>query len=133
VAVCAHIKPSGDRCRAQPMRGEQWCYVHHPDFSEKRAEASRRGGKRGGRGRPQAELANIKERLADLAEEVLAGEVDKGVAAVASQILNVYIRAVIAELIRAVIAELQVREQLELVGRLEALEEALERGNRWGA
>jgi hypothetical protein len=44
--------------------------------------------------------------------------VDKGVAAVASQILNVYLRAVSVEL--------AVREQLELTERLEALEETLE-------
>jgi hypothetical protein len=52
------------------------------------------------------------------------------VAAVASQVLNVYLRAVSVEL--------KAREQLELVERLESLEEALERktgngGRRWRA
>jgi hypothetical protein len=59
---------------------------------------------------------------------VLAGEVDKGVAAVASQILNVYLRAVSVEL--------KAKEQLELVERLEALEEGLEQRKgerRYGA
>ena len=55
-------------------------------------------------------------------------------AAVASQVLNVYLRAVSVEL--------KAREQLELIERLEALEEALEQnqanaprggGTRWGA
>ncbi len=53
---------------------------------------------------------------------------DKGVAAVASQVLNVYLRAISVEL--------KAREQLELTERLEALEEALghEGGSRsWGA
>lgn len=53
---------------------------------------------------------------------------DKGVAAVASQILNVYLRAISTEL--------AVREQLELVERLEALERSVEttEGSRaWGA
>jgi len=74
-------------------------------------------------------LADIKRRLSDLATDVLEGRQDKGVAAVASQVLNVYLRAVSVEL--------KAREQLELIGRLEALEEALRAegkgGRRWGA
>ena len=124
MAACSFIKPSGERCRARPMRSEQWCYVHHPDLEAKRRAASRKGGHRGGRGRPQTELANIKARLSDLADDVLEGRQDKGVAAVASQVLNVYLRAVSVEL--------KVREQLELIERLEALEAGLEqrRGDR---
>jgi hypothetical protein len=78
--------------------------------------------------RNQRELASIKTRLSDLADDVLAGEVDKGVAAVACQVLNVYLRAVSVEL--------KAKEQLELVERLEALEEALEQPKgerRYGA
>jgi hypothetical protein len=60
---------------------------------------------------------------------VLEGRQDKGVAAVASQVLNVYLRAVSVEL--------KAREQLEIVERLEALEESLQPegkgGRRWGA
>jgi hypothetical protein len=109
------------------MKGYPTCYGHRPDLAEERRRNATKGGKRGGRGRSQTELADIKQRLSDLAADVLAGEVDKGVAAVASQILNVYLRAVSVEL--------KAREQQELTERLEALEEALERrgGNRWGA
>ena len=49
---------------------------------------------------------------------MLEEKVDRSVAAVASQILNIYLRAVSVEL--------KAREQLELTERLEALEEALE-------
>ena len=124
---CSAITDKGGRCRALPMRGEQYCYVHHPDHVEERRRHGARGGKRGGRGRPQAELADIKARLSDLADDVLEGSVDKGVAAVASQVLNVYLRAVSVEL--------KAREQLELIERLEALEAALEQkgDRRWGA
>jgi hypothetical protein len=46
------------------------------------------------------------------------------VAAVASQVLNVYLRAVSVEL--------KVREQTEIIERLEALEaQAQNRGSRW--
>jgi len=50
---------------------------------------------------------------------VLEGAVDRSDAAVVGQLLNTYIRAVSVEL--------KAREQLELIERLEALEEGLER------
>ena len=135
MARCAAIKPNGERCKVEAMPDAEWCWSHHPDYEEARRQRASRGGKRGGRGRPQArELAGIKERLADLADGVLADDpekrVDKGVAAVASQVLNVYLRAVSVEL--------KAREQQELIERLEALEQAVEtrrggRGTPWGA
>jgi hypothetical protein len=128
LAKCSGITQAGTACKGIPIDGSSYCYVHHPDHAEERRRHGARGGKRGGRGRPQAELADIKRRLSDLADDVLAENVEKGVAAVASQILNVYLRAVSVEL--------SVREQLELVERLEALEGAAEQekgGRRWGA
>jgi hypothetical protein len=53
---------------------------------------------------------------------VLTGEVDKGVAAVASQVLNV--------LLRAISVETKLKERLELVQRLEALEAGLDQNKR---
>jgi hypothetical protein len=117
------------------MRDSEWCLNHDPDRAEENKRRSSKGGKRGGRGRPQVELTNIKTQLQDLADSVLAGETERSSAAVVSQILNVYLRAVSVEL--------QVKEQLELLGRLEALEEAsgdgkkAKQGNlggsKWGA
>jgi hypothetical protein len=123
---CTAIKPSGERCKVRAIEGSEWCWNHDPAHAEERRRHGSRGGKRAGRGRPQAEVVGIKQRLSDLADDVLTGEVDKGVAAVASQILNVYLRAVSVEL--------AVREQLEITERLEALEETLESrkgANRW--
>ena len=130
MSACSGIRADGGRCQAQAMRNSEWCINHHPDRSEVRRRRASKGGKRGGRGRPQAELADIKRRLSELADDVLEGRQDKGVAAVASQVLNVYLRAVSVEL--------KVREQQELMERLEALEEQLEAkagngGRRWGA
>jgi hypothetical protein len=128
MALCSGIRADGGRCRAQAMRDSAYCIGHDPDQAEARRRRASKGGRRGGRGRPQAELGDIKRRLSDLADDVLEGRRDKGVAAVASQVLNVYLRAVAVEL--------KAREQLELVERLEALEGAMERnrgGNRWGA
>jgi hypothetical protein len=125
---CTAIKPSGERCKVRAIEGSEWCWNHDPAYAEERRRHGSRGGKRGGRGRPQAELANIKQRLSDLADDVLAGRVAKGTGAVVSQVLNVYLRAVSVEL--------KAREQLELIERLEALEAALERNKehrRYGA
>jgi hypothetical protein len=122
---CTAIKASGERCKGRAIEGSEWCWNHNPDHADERRRHGAKGGKRGGRGRPQAELANIKERLSELADDVLEEKVDRGVGAVVSQILNVYLRAVSVEL--------KVREQTEIIDRLEALEEGLEqnRGSRW--
>ena len=128
MSVCSGIRADGGRCQAQAMRNSEWCINHHPDQAEVRRRRASKGGKRGGRGRPQAELADIKRRLSDLADDVLEGRQDRGVAAVASQVLNVYLRAVSVEL--------KVQEQRDLLERLEALEERLSQnggGRRWGA
>ncbi len=126
---CAAIKANGERCKAEAMPDAEWCWSHHPDQAEARRRRASKGGKRGGRGRPQAELSGIKQRLSDLADAVLEERIDKGVGAVASQVLNVYLRAVSVEL--------KAREQGELIERLEALEEAAQTqnrgGKRWGA
>ena len=126
MAKCSGITQAGTACKGIPIDASGYCYAHHPDHADERRRHGSRGGKRGGRGRPQAELSDIKRRLSDLADDVLEGRQDRGVAAVASQVLNVYLRAVSVEL--------KAREQAELIERLEALEEAQSRGGkRWGA
>ena len=126
MTLCSGIRADGGRCKAQAMRNSAFCIGHDPDQAEARRRRASKGGKRGGRGRPQAELRDLKRRLSDLADDVLAGKVNRSSAAVAGQLLNTYIRAVSVEL--------KAREQLELIERLEMLEEALaQKGNRYGA
>jgi hypothetical protein len=122
MTLCAGIKADGGRCGAQAMRNSQWCINHDPDKAEARRRRASKGGKRGGRGRPSAELARLQARFEDLAEKVLAGDVERGVGAVAGQLLN-GARACVRDALAA-------REQEELVARLEALEEALEANTR---
>ncbi len=125
MSLCSGIKADGGRCRAQAMRASEWCIGHDPDQVEARRRRASKGGKRGGRGRPQAELSDVKRRLSDLVDDVLEGRKDRGDAAVAGQLLNTYIRAVGVEL--------KVREQQEIVERLEELEEGLrQRGGGFG-
>ena len=126
MTLCAFIKPGGDRCGATAMKGYSTCYGHRPDLADERKRNASRGGRAGGRGRPSSDLAPLKRRLEDLAEDVLEGNVERGNAAVASQIYNV--------LLRAVSVEMKVKEQQELEERLAELETMLgQRGQqRWG-
>jgi hypothetical protein len=123
---CAATKRDNSPCTATVEPPHRFCWWHDPANADKR----RRSASKAGKSKPSRELAGIKQRLSNLADDVLAGEVDRGVAAVAAPALNVYLRAVSVEL--------TVREQLELVERLESLEEALETktgngGRRWRA
>ena len=118
MALCSGIKADGGRCKAQAIRGSSYCVGHDPDHVEARRKRASKGGKRGGRGRPQVELSNVKTQLQDLADGVLDGSIDRADASVVGQLLNI--------ILRAVTVDLQVREQLELVERLEAVEQTLE-------
>jgi hypothetical protein len=127
LASCAAITQAGTACKGIPIDG-QWCYVHHPDRTEERRRHGSKGGKRGGRGRPIAELASLRDENADIRRRLLDGELLPNVAAVAVQSINTDIRAVGAAM--------KAREQEELTERLTSLEEALghEEGSRsWGA
>ena len=116
---CTATKRDGSPCTLPSYGSDGLCWAHDP----KNAERRRRGLSRGGKSKPSKELVSIKQRLSNLADDVLEGRQDKGVAAVASQVLNVYLRAVSVEL--------KVNEQLELIERLESLEEVL-KGRRAG-
>jgi hypothetical protein len=124
MALCSGIKADGGRCKAQAIRGSAYCVGHDPDQAEARRRRASKGGKRGGRGRPIAELGTLRDENADIRRRLLEGELAPNVAAVAVQSINTDIRAVGAAL--------KAREQEELIGRLEALEGALEqrKGNR---
>jgi hypothetical protein len=119
MARCAGITAAGERCKAEAIPDEQWCWNHHPDHEQARRRRASKGGKRGGRGRPVTELANLRDENAELRRRLLEGELAPNVAAVAVQSINTDIRAVGAAL--------KAREQEEFMGRLEELEAGLER------
>ena len=125
---CAGIRADGGRCRAEAMPEAEWCWNHHPDYEQARRRRASKGGKRGGRGRPIAELGTLRNENAQIRRRLLEGELLPNVAAVAVQSINTDIRAVGAVM--------KAREQEELVERLEGLEEALEQRkgeHRYGA
>jgi hypothetical protein len=125
MSVCSGIRADGGRCKAQAIRDSDWCFNHHPDYEQARRRRASKGGRRGGRGRPVAELGTLRDENADIRRRLLEGELLPGVAAVAVQSLNTDIRAVATTL--------KAKEQEELEARLEALEAQLERGARRGA
>ena len=122
MAKCTAITRGGDRCKGIAIDSSGYCYAHHPEHADARKRAAQRGGKRGGRGRPIAELGSLRDENADIRRRLLEGELLPNVAAVAVQSINTDIRAVGATL--------KAREQEELIERLEALETVLEQRKR---
>ena len=128
MAKCSGITQAGTACKGIPIDGSAWCYVHDPDHAEERRRHGARGGKRGGRGRPQAELTDIKNRIRAMVEDVRNGTVDRADAAVCGQLYNT--------LLRAISVELKVAEQKDILERMHELEAMLEQkngGRTWGA
>ena len=118
---CAAQKRDGAQCTTIVKPSQTYCYQHDPT----RAAERKRNASRAGKSKPSRELAQIKARLSELADDVLEGRVDRGVGAVASQILNVYLRAISVET--------KVKEVEELEERIRALEESEGEGWREGA
>jgi hypothetical protein len=127
LAKCTAITRGGTRCKGVAIDGSGYCYAHSPDHAAERRRAARKGGKRGGRGRPVAELGALRVENAEIRERLLEGELLPGVAAVAIQSINTDIRAVSAAL--------KAREQEELEARLGELEQliAARKDRTWGA
>jgi len=124
MSLCSSIRADGGRCKAQATRSSSFCIGHDPERADDRRRRASKGGKRGGRGRPQAELADIKKRLLLLTDAVLDGSQDRASAAVASQLLNT--------VIRCCGLELKVREVDELEARMGEMEEIIERQRQRG-
>ena len=118
MSLCSGIRADGGRCGAQAIRSTEFCVNHHPDYADARRRRNSKGGKRGGRGRPTSELARLGARFEELADKVLEGEVERGITAVAGQLLN-GARACVRDGLAA-------REQEELISRMEQLEQDIE-------
>lgn len=123
MARCSGTTRDGGQCTAIVKGSQTYCYQHDPARSEER----RRNASRAGRSKPSKELSEVKGRLRELAEDVLAKRVNRADAAVAGQLFGTFIRAATAEI--------KIKEVLELEARLEELERAAEGqrgGKRWG-
>jgi len=122
--VCSGIKRDGTKCTATVEPPQEYCWWHDPANADKRRRAASRGGKGAG-GR---EIRDLKKRLSGVIDAVLEGSQDKGRAAVAIQGFNA-LRGVLE-------LERRIKEQEEILERIESLErsaEAAQRGRAWGA
>src|SRR5215207_9293819 len=128
MASCAGINAQGNRCKTKAMQGSSWCFNHSPDHEEARRQRASKGGRRGGRGRPLVEVAELREQLEELYELVLSGETEPKVGTVLNQVVNT--RA------RLIDTALRAREQEVLEQRVQELEDLLDdkkqKAVRWG-
>jgi hypothetical protein len=122
--VCRATKRDDSPCTAPATGPDGYCWAHDPAHADQRRRMASKAGKSKGNG----EIASLKKQLKDLAAGVLDGSVDRRRAAVANQIHNT--------LLRAIEQERRMRELEEIAGRLEEVEETLQRrkdDNRWPA
>jgi hypothetical protein len=118
---CLGTKRDNSPCTVTVEPPQTYCWWHDPANAQARKQAASRGGKRAGRGRPQTDLQDLKDKLITLADDVLEGRKDRGKAAVAGQLFNYAIGAIRTAL--------KAREVEEVEERLEALEQLLQREN----
>jgi hypothetical protein len=120
---CAGIKRDGGRCTVILTGSQEYCYQHDPA----RAEDRRRAASRAGRSKPSRELNDVKDRIREMIADVRDDKMDRADAAVCGQLYN--------SLIRCISVELKLKEQEELIERLEQVEAELEsrkRSRPWG-
>ena len=118
---CRAIKADGSRCMTSVKPGVEWCYNHDPA----RAEDRRRNASRAGRSRPNHEIASLKSQLQGVADGVLDGSTDPKRGAVAVQALSA--------MIRAIEQQRRIREQEEILERLDQLEEQERQRQAYGS
>jgi hypothetical protein len=118
---CAGTKRDNSPCTATVEPPQRFCWWHEPANADKRRRAASKAGK----SKPSRELSGLKTQLQDLTEQVLAGELETGRAAVANQLLNTRLRAIEAER--------KIKETDDLEARIAALEQPQEGGSRWEA
>ena len=132
---CGATKRDGTPCTLPAQGSAGLCWAHDPANAEKR----RKGQSRGGKSKPLSDLSMLKQKLIELGDDVLAGRANRGSAAVAATCYGTAIKCVEAlvkvrelEESRIVETNLKVREQEELIERLEALEGLLRsKDNSW--
>jgi hypothetical protein len=122
---CSGIKPSGGRCERIVSQEHTYCYSHDPTRQAER----KRNAARGGKAKAAGEIGGIKTEIHNTIEAVQSGYLDKGIGAVVFQGYGM--------LLRAVSVGLDVQERLDLLDRMEKLEEGLQRrkeaDRRWPA
>jgi hypothetical protein len=118
MTICRGTKADGTACSLPANGPHGWCWAHNPEHREKRKKMASKAAK----SKPNREIADIKAQLKDVIDGVLEGSIERNVGSVAFQGYRT--------LLQAVSTELAVREQMELVERLDGIEEALQAKRR---
>lgn len=135
---CRATKRDGSPCTLQALRDSDFCWAHDPRNTEKR----RKGQSRGGRSKPLSDLSTLKQKLIQLGDDVMSGQAKRADAAVAATCYGAAVKSIealvkVRELQESRLVEtgLKVKEQEDLITRLEELEEALasKQGRTYGA
>jgi hypothetical protein len=138
MAKCPAITGKGKPCEGFVYPSKTYCPAHDPA----RTEARRKAASKAGRSKTCGELSLLKQKLITLGDDVLAGRIHRGDAAVAVTAYGTAAKVVEAgakvrelEEARLVETQLRIEEQREIVQRMEELEQVLQNkeGNRWGA
>lgn len=104
---CRANKANGAPCKGTATGSHGYCWAHAPENAAQRHRSASKAAK----AKPNKEVRELRAQLTELYNGLLLRTVDPKIAAVGTQILNA--RA------RLVETELRVREQEELLPRLE--------------
>jgi hypothetical protein len=121
--VCRATKANGEPCTLPASGQHGLCWAHDPANREKR----RRTASKGGKAKANREIVAAKEDVKGIIAGVLSGDIDRNAGSVAFQGYRV--------LLQAITTEMAVKEQQELLERIERLETAIgprKGGRSWG-
>ena len=112
--VCEALTKAGRRCSRRALEGSKMCSNHDPARAEERRQNAAAGGRLRSR-RPPSEAKRVRKKLWKIADDVLAGRLNRDRAIAATQALNAILRSLTVE------RDLQLSEKLlEEIDRLEA-------------
>src|ERR671939_60781 len=121
MSKCLGTKRDRSQCTQTVELPQSYCWWHAPENAEKRQRAASKGGKAKA-SKPSKQLHDL---LEDLTTRVVEGTLETSRGAVANQLISTRIRLLDFER--------RAREQGELVGRLEQLEQQLADRKVYGA
>jgi hypothetical protein len=119
MSKCAAITASGTACKGIPIEGSACCYVHDPTTAQERRLNGKRGGKRGGRGRPTAEINAAKTEIRRVIDALENATIETKVGTAMFQGWNL--------ILRSLEAERNIKETEEIAAMVEELWEEREK------
>ena len=112
MARCVGTKRDGIPCSLPATSGSTRCWAHDPANAEQRTKIATKAGRAKG---PGGEIIDIKQHLKKWMTGVVEGKFDKSKVAVAATVGGV--------MVRCIEAERRIKEQEDLIARIEELEQ----------